>query len=50
MIDQYVTDRFPTAIAPQEAWPIMSPDLWLSPARSWVQSNHIPNLTPSRAS
>jgi hypothetical protein len=29
MIDQYVTDHFPTAIAPKEAWPTMPADAYM---------------------
>ena len=48
MLHQNVTDNFPTIQAPLKAWPIMSADAYMGlPARSCVQSNHIPNLTLS---
>jgi hypothetical protein len=48
MIDQYVTDHFPTAIAPKEARPTMPAEAYVGLLRGIVRtSTHMPNLTSS---
>jgi len=39
MLDQYVTDNFPTVKAPLEAWPIMPADAYNRPLRARPRSS-----------